>query len=50
MESEKLLADQRVKDLEVLLSKEKEDKESLTSSYRNELRSAQEVCQGIITI
>jgi len=43
VESEKLLSDQRAADLEVLLDKERADREAITSSFRGELRSSQQV-------
>lgn len=43
VESELVLTEQKSKDFEILLEKERSDKEALSSSYRSELRSAQEV-------
>ena len=44
VESELVLSEQKGKDLEILLEKERSDKEALSSSYRSELRAAGEVC------
>lgn len=43
VESELVLSEQKGKDLEILLEKERADREALSSSYRSELRTAQEV-------
>ena len=44
VESELVLSEQKGKDLEILLEKERSDKEALSSGYRSELRAAGEVC------
>ena len=43
VESELVLSEQKGKDLEILLEKERSDKEALSSGYRSELRAAGEV-------
>lgn len=43
VESEQLLAEQRARDLEILLEKERTDKEAISASYRHELRTTQDV-------
>jgi len=43
VESEMVLAEQKAKDFEILLGKERADKEAISASYRAKLQEAKQV-------